>query len=710
MTEPLQSFDWKNSNYERPANDWVCGKMCELGLPCRLGPSAKGACQVVSQCEPQEKGGKYHCTRSAIHGGKCKAGPASDGSCCQADTSCQPRRSLPARRRLLGVSIAAAAICIGLFLFHGNTPSHLLSPGEVIASHATIEADCSACHSAAEGGINSWLHAAFDSQAANRDSALCLKCHADLGTNALFAHGLPQNELTDLTKQVQTGATSKPFALRLTALTGPPAENQKLTCATCHREHHGRKADLKLMTDLQCQTCHTQQFESFEHGHPALGNYPYQRRARINFDHNAHLNQYFVKGDFKRTMPDGRRAESCSECHTPDAAGQLMLTGSFEKNCASCHEPQIKDVEFPGIPFVSLPVIPQSMLGSEQVWPRTAGTFPSGRLPRLMELLLESDPGYQSALTELGTVDYRRLTEVEPDQYPAVAEIAAAITRMFYDISLHGEAAVKRRLGNSSPAYLQMKPSIVPSVTQAQQFWFPNSENQIRNQPEDGKVTSMNLRRVKKRNDFADSYVSNGWSLNHSDFSISYRPVGHADPLIRDWLDQAVQKSSENLSQDSLWQILSNPTGSGREDAWGAMASGRCLMCHSVDQNPQTGIAKVNWHAFSGQQASEPLTHFSHSPHLSMGQLQKCETCHTFESQQAGLKAIWKSEYFVRDPKTLSWEINRSTQESCSSGFRPVSRELCATCHNRQTATQSCLQCHSYHVHNARAMGQNGMK
>lgn len=699
MTEPLQSFDWKSSNYERPANTWVCGRMCEQGLPCRLGPDSKGECQVQSQCDPEEKGGQYHCTRSVVNGGKCKAGPAADGTCCQPDTSCQPRRSLLARRRLLGgiATFIAASLC--LIVFSGDSPSALLSPGEVTTSHATIEANCSACHTAAEGGLDTWIHLAFNDDTALKDSARCLKCHTEMGNEALFAHSISVERLNQITSQKQASA-STPIALQLAALTGHPSTNGKLACSTCHQEHHGRKASLTQLTDLQCQSCHVSQFTSFQHGHPALGDYPYQRRSRIYFDHNTHLNRYFKNEEFKRTMPDGHKPESCSACHTPDATGRLMLTGSFKNTCASCHEPQIEDVEFPGVPFFALPVIAPALLNSVGEWPNSKGTFSTARLPRLMELLLEKDLGYQSAIKQLGKIDYRNLNNVAPKQAAAVAEIAWAIKKLLYDISILGETALTQRLGKKSSLYLHLKPSILPTLSQAQQLWFPNLATEMEEHARKNTIPAPTGQNVTPAILSAARNANSGWSISGSDFTVRYRPIGHADPLIKGWLDQAVQEKQQVLNNDSLWQIFSNPTASGTEDSHGALASGRCLMCHSVDRDLVSGIAYINWLPLTTQQAKEELfTQFSHAPHLSTGQLQKCESCHVFDASKTDNTAILQSDYFIRDRSNLFWQINENSQQTCTSGFQPISRKTCVTCHNKATAAQSCLQCHNYHAH-----------
>nr|WP_145448657.1 cytochrome c3 family protein [Gimesia panareensis]QDT26314.1 Doubled CXXCH motif [Gimesia panareensis] len=701
MTEPLQSFNWKDSNYERPGNDWVCGRMCELGQCCRLGPDSQGGCQVQSRCQPEKKGEKYVCTRSAVHGGKCKEGPTEEGMCCQADTSCQPHRSLAAKRRLLSCIATAAGVLFCLFLFGGSSPTPRLAPGDVTAAHAAIESDCQACHASAEGGLGHWMHTAFDSEGALKDSARCLRCHKELGENALFAHSLSADRLSEKTRQIQETVppTATPFALELAAFTDPQSAKDQLTCATCHQEHHGRKAILTQLTDMQCQNCHVRQFNSFEHGHPGLGDYPYERRSRIYFDHNTHLNRYFVEDEFKRTMPGGIKPKSCQTCHTADASGRFMLTGTFEQTCSSCHESQIQDSEFPGVPFFALPVIPPAGKSDSVQWPRTTGVFETARLPRMMELLLSEDPDYQQAVQELGEIDYRRLDQLNESEQQALAQVGRAIRKLLYEVSIQGESALEQRLGKAGSAYLQMKPSIVPTLKQAQLLWFPDliSEMEQSKTAQKQATPAPTESQQKKQHFLPDS--SGGWSISNSDFAIRYRPLGHADPLIKAWLDQAVQKDPRVLAQDQLWQIFSSPTASGTEATPGALASGRCLMCHTVDRNSQNGTARINWQPLKLTSAGEHFTRFSHRPHLAFGGRQNCETCHTLDPSGTDLTTVLQKHFFERDANNIFWKINDDPDQVCTSGFQPVNRQSCVTCHNRTTKTQSCLQCHQYHAH-----------
>ncbi|MEI6283455.1 MAG: hypothetical protein WCP82_12200, partial [Alphaproteobacteria bacterium] len=70
----LQPFDFKSSQYERPNQDWVCGRK-DCGDACALGPDARGGCRTTSECRPRKDGARWFCTRPDSRGGKCPDGP-----------------------------------------------------------------------------------------------------------------------------------------------------------------------------------------------------------------------------------------------------------------------------------------------------------------------------------------------------------------------------------------------------------------------------------------------------------------------------------------------------------------------------------------------------------------------------------------------------------------------------------------------------------
>src|ERR1043166_2069222 len=106
MKEQLPSPDFDRYKYERPNQNWICGKAAD-GRPCRIGPDGKGQCRATYECQPAlelkggETKGRYKCTRPAEYGGPCANGPLPDGTCCCAIEKCVPVGSLAAKKKRL---------------------------------------------------------------------------------------------------------------------------------------------------------------------------------------------------------------------------------------------------------------------------------------------------------------------------------------------------------------------------------------------------------------------------------------------------------------------------------------------------------------------------------------------------------------------------------------------------------------------------------
>ena len=55
MIDPLQEFDFLESNYERPNQEWECGWTAQ-GESCHIGPDCSGTCQAHRECVPYKDG------------------------------------------------------------------------------------------------------------------------------------------------------------------------------------------------------------------------------------------------------------------------------------------------------------------------------------------------------------------------------------------------------------------------------------------------------------------------------------------------------------------------------------------------------------------------------------------------------------------------------------------------------------------------------
>ncbi len=248
MKEQLPSPEFNAHLYERPNQNWVCGKAAE-GNACRIGPDGRGRCRATFECRPAlelkegETKGRYKCMRPADFGGPCEQGPLPDGTCCKAISKCAPVRSLRARRRIFTISFTALAAGILLVPLCGPFYPRVINPGGLSQPHSTAafaamagshgDAGCVACHGAARNGPSGWLKAAFKAA----PGPFQVRSLAALGPHGMTA-------IDDNCAHCHTGhAFHEPNVVR------------DHSCSACHREHLGG-GSMPAPTDANCLSCH----------------------------------------------------------------------------------------------------------------------------------------------------------------------------------------------------------------------------------------------------------------------------------------------------------------------------------------------------------------------------------------------------------------------------------------------------------------------
>jgi hypothetical protein len=711
MGDPQQDFHFKSSQYERPHCKWVCGRASE-GAPCDVGPTRKGRCGIVTSCEPILNEDRYSCALPPLHGGPCKEGPLPNGQCCQTDTRCQPNRSLITRRRLIAIWASAVTFGFCLWIFGTEKPTEAISPGKLTFQHRSINNGCASCHTAAEGGLSHWIHGAFDSKTAMADSQKCLECHRELGEDALSAHGLGHTQLAKLSSKATLGdKRHQPFSLQVTHLSGLSsitASRKKLACATCHHEHRGEQFDLKAMSNTHCNNCHQKQFKDFSHGHPEFADFPYKRRTRIYFDHTRHMKSYFPEATANASSPNHGQKFDCKTCHEPDRKGNRILTRSFEATCKNCHERQIIDRDFPGVAFLQLPDINFEKLKKAKIpvgqWPQIGSQKRISVLPPFLKMLLKSDADYRAAMKELKDVDLRELSNPPDKLLKPMAQLAWSIKRLLHDVALNGDKELEKRLGPDAKYLLPFKPSIVASFVSAQQQWFPDLAAEMKKHHANmlDETSNVIVPATAINPEIATIQKGGGWYRRDDDLSIRYRPTGHADSFLKKWIEVTTRNWPAEKAENSLAKLsktLMNPTASGGPGTNGPVASGRCILCHTVDRLPDRSF-RVNWSISSPKTDDRPLTKFSHAPHIRPLGTQICTSCHQFENPPKRKEAgPFRSEFFIQKPKTNAWTLQTNCMKSRTSGFSAVTQVSCAQCHTPKAAGANCLQCHQYHSH-----------
>lgn len=483
MTRRLMSFGHRESQYDRPNHDWVCGRLAE-GAPCRIGPDRRGRCRAGYECTPRREGARWLCTRPQNAGGRCPEGPRPDGTCCRPVRRCVPLRSVRARRGLTARWAAALTVGVLVLAFAGWQGAGWLSPGALDAAHAGIE-DCGTCHADFEGGPSAWLHAAFAGADPGRDSRKCLSCHA-LGDQPMRPHSLPAQILQASTEAIAERGRVQRYPLQLAfaanTFAPSPAETEQVACATCHSEHQGTAGGLTAMENGRCQACHSVKFSGFAGNHPDFAGYPYERRTRLVFDHVAHFDKHFPE-------EEAEAPEACGDCHTPAEDGRKMLVRGFGQVCGACHRGEIvgrsaagaKGVAVLSVPGLDLQILREREIGIGH-WPE----FADRELSPFMALLLAADPEARAPLRRVRSLDPLDLRGAEAADVEAVAEVAWAVKELFADIQANGTAALRERLNAAlgrelPPEQANRLVGTLPmdAVQAAQSAWFPDLASEV---------------------------------------------------------------------------------------------------------------------------------------------------------------------------------------------------------------------------------------
>ncbi len=483
----LQYFGFQESSYERPNQNWVCGHR-DAGNPCPLGPDGRGVCQATFECQPHksETEERWECTRPATRGGSCEQGPLPDGTCCKALAKCNPQLSLRAKRGRAVRWAMALAVGFIVFLVAFNGDQRFLSPGPLSSVHSSLNS-CQNCHANVAAGDFNWMQSIFVSADAPKDSAACSDCHKS-GNEALKPHGLAESKLQAITKRHQAVSpiSPEPILTNFRNAMFPVEEAVKngVTCATCHKEHQGKKNDLKAMPDTQCQTCHVKQFNSFQDGHPEFTNFPFERRTRIIFDHAAHFAKYIPK-----TRTDGKVSgklpETCANCHKIDGSKGLMVVKRYDTMCATCHAGQIAGAERAsgpkGVTFLTLPGLDLTVLRERNAdigeWPEDA----EAEISPMMKLLIGSDDKRREILDAVEKLDLLDLTDASDDDIAMVEKLVWEVKSLIYQFTAVKPRDAMKMLspemgGNINTGLLARLTANMPrDVMQGvQRDWLPN--------------------------------------------------------------------------------------------------------------------------------------------------------------------------------------------------------------------------------------------
>ncbi len=736
--------------YERPQGAFQCGDAAH-GNPCPLGPLGHGICSRERDCQPVEREGRWFCTRSAAAGGPCAEGPSPTGGCGQPPRDCVPQ---PTVRKQRGWFVAAVfAATLGMLLIGAaREPKRWLAPGPLTSNHARLlnqnarGARCEACHPAGSDDVSRWFTSLVSSRSTPQvtQTDLCLQCHANLAPSPRTAHGLTADALR--ANQTLLASTSSDNVSRTTPST--EAETQ-WACSVCHQEHHGTHHELTELSNHQCATCHQEPFHDFVHGHPEFRDWPSTSGASLRFSHSAHQSKYYA---------EAKRDYACRDCHAVDSLDRT--TSVSYDHCASCHDSKIQAAGDTGIAILSLPMFDLTALKPhlqpDDSWPTDAqGSF-DGTLPPWMYLLLLADADVASLLEQQGpSFDLVDLDPSSTTDMQEAARLMRAIRRLCDELANDTRGCVARRLASVTNAPLTALEidaffSGLPQafVRETIQNWFAPANPQAKassatlmshttdrpviqrtqatdddlltdttdvsdeeaatlSQVDDASEKSsaagdsdddllledtsgtQNSERGDEGNqtvragssterpattDPPASSASTGWKRSEFGQQLLYAPRGHADPFVTVWIDRMTR--SDYRSPDT-----SAPRDDLRKTVLELPMVQNCMSCHLHRSD-----GAIQWKTPTTTPVKQ-LTRFSHRPHLVQPELQDCQHCHAPSSG---------------DDASSQASTAMTGVITATSDFQPIVKASCTSCHRPQGASDRCLECHNYHVHEAR--------
>lgn len=169
----------------------------------------------------------------------------------------------------------------------------------------------------------------------------------------------------------------------------------------------------------------------------------------------------------------------------------------------------------------------------------------------------------------------------------------------------------------------------------------------------------------------ADDTQRSGWMRDDRSLRIFYRPAGHHDLFLKNWIDLTLQSqgAENNPATSSLFQSLTNVN-----------SIGNCRYCHTMERKDDSSLV-MNWNASRRDGSVSQFTSFSHRAHLVQPALQDCSHCHKMDL------GVSNKDSFA----SLDGLGHRSN-------FHAISKGTCTVCHQKGLAESSCTTCHNYHV------------
>lgn len=629
----FSKFRYFASAYERPTFKYRCGRMARWGKACARGPNINGSCGGVTECTPLFRDGRHYCRRPKRAGGDCFDGPLPDGACSQSHPPCAPKRTLRVwrgRAALVAIFIVISLIAISMTSRpDGVAGLAFVDPGPLSGHHANLSIDgsvaCSACHASAEASADTWLASVVT--------------HADMDGQCIDCHGFD-------------GPSNVPHNRTLFGVTRP--ELGETNCRSCHKEHKGAEADISKLTDAQCNTCHLIRFDSFSKDHlDFVKPFPYRKRNNIIFDHASHIGKHFSDPKTAANAP-----ANCNGCHQTEQAARYVPVVGYQEACASCHEDQVVGREMAVLRF---PEFDQNYLEESDIL--EACGLSAEQAVDLVERLKAFEQGdrpdpreaeeYFAYSLEQATTIGSFLTGIDIDDVTGQSE---PLQQLFLAMARAGQdPLVDLATGQTTTAEAkQLFAGLSPELARQTACQWARNVEYVR----------------------PDAERPRGWGAD--EFSLLYRAIGHADPVMKAWMDFAATAPGKITGEEDRERALAmQALFADRKTGPGA-----CAKCHALeDVSISDGGEQLafKWTYYRDEQRSQKF--FDHRPHLGLsGPETACESCHRLDAE-----ADYAGSFEGFDPTLFI------------SNFGSIERSGCVDCHNETGVREDCTLCHRYH-------------
>jgi len=443
----------------------------------------------------------------------------------------------------------------------------------------------------------------------------CAACHASHGKDAWGWFSAAFRSNDPSTGCVQCHGFAGETMRAHNAVPAKRGDAAEVSCVRCHTEHQGAEVKLARVRDQVCANCHEKSFSDFPAGHPQFAaRYPYAKPGAINFDHAKHVNQYFADAKYARRSP--------------------KFAAAARTQCTACHEVESATREVRPKPYAEV----------------CAGCH-EAQIQKARLVLLEPERLTPAASVLLGMPK-------DADE----ADAGKRLAKLWDAMSRSGTEALGELVGGRDADARKRAAGLfdglaVATAQSAGATW--SSRKTLRPVDEDAPA---------------------GWNAGETSDgqALFYRPRGHADPVVRAWLEylRTGTKGGDELrtqiAADALDQFLDKDTGPGA-----------CGTCHAAALR---GAAPDKLQSAWKHAASEtrPFIRYSHAPHLELlDPAAGCRSCHELNAS-----ARYAKYHAASNPKPAAYESN----------FVSMKKQTCAACHREGYVDSACQVCHSYHA------------